>query len=476
MELKAVQRWPLLLLANSVLVLVAATHREDAEDPLHHLGSPSPVQLSHADLQISMEAHRRHLKHLEQLDDGSAFGGHFFPEKKSRTKRGGNEKNNPQQQNAPGYVALPLPPLPADVLEHLSEAKLLGRPDPNLVRLANHLSEQRAVLPPVVNPLPPKGPAPPPADAFEPVPKFPSSIQDVMTNMGIHGFPPSDQGYPPEYNSNPPLQYPPFTHKPKPPAKPVHEDQKLVTVAPKKAKPKVVPPPAPIYPNSIQDVMHQIGVLEPHLQSYTPPPHHQPPIVYPPPASYEPPTKKPKKKKKKNSDKDAKTKAQKSPAHPPPTSSPKHPTTPGTYAHTRPTVVVTYDDHTRAPEPFPEDPPAQPPRKSAAPRDPNNYMAVIPYNDVYKLFELLNKHASPTKVPTASTRRTTTPLPPATTKRTEKLRAKVVKKTPDEGYNKKKKRKKPKKTVTVWFLLLRFALQYVDSGLIFSECIFLSSG
>jgi hypothetical protein len=74
-------------------------------------------------------------------------------------------------------------------------------------------------------------------------------------------------------------------------------------------------------------------------------------------------------------------------------------------------------------------------------------MAVIPYDDVYKLFNMLNKHVSPTKMPKMQ-KRTTTYLPPPTTKRTEQLRAKVVKKTPDEGY-KKKKRKKPKKTVTV---------------------------
>ena len=461
----------------------------------HHLGSKDVFRLSKLERYLSLKAHDRHLRRLKQLYDddvyvdggGSDFGREFFATAagaKPRAKRGGNE-NIFQQQNDPGYVALPLPPLPDDVLDNLSEVQLFGRPNRDLIRLASELSEQRNILPPVVNPIPPKT-APPPADSFEKVPKFPSSIQDIMVDMGIAGYPPSDQGYPPEYHQNPPLKYPPFTHKPstKPPVVP-YKEEKATTAKPKKPKADkpVVPvapvvhhpkPPAPtLYPNSIQDVMHQIGVLEPHYQVYNPP------VVYPP--AHQTPysaatTKKPKKKKKSKKTKQepekqpehkpeykpvhkhepghtyASTKAPsypatKSPSYPATKAPSYEPTTPVTYVHTRPTEVVRYDDHTRAPEPFP----ASPPKQSSSPKDPNNYMAVIPYKDVYKLFEMMNKHVSPTKMPRSSEKRTTTPLPPATTKRTEQLRAKVVKKTPDEGWNKKKKRKKPKKTVSVSF-------------------------
>ena len=456
---------------------------------LHHLGSNEVLQLNNLEKDLSIRAHNRHVQRLQQLynndDVDTDFGREFFgTKKKSRWKRGGN-KDNFHQQNQPGYLTLPLPALPDDVLDNLSEVQILGRPNKDLVRLANELSQQRDILPPVIGPVTSKNAAPPPVDSFEPVPKFPSSIQDVMTNMGIEGFPPSDQGYPPYYDSQPPLKYPPFVHKPspKPPVKVDEEKVKTKQNKHKTQKPKVhhvkpeppvvhhiiseqpivhhvkpeppvvhqikyeqpivhypKPEPAPKQPNSIQDVMHQLGVLEPN--------YHNQPVIYPPVTTYEVTTKKPKKKKKSTKKTKESPKKKPDPTYAPTKSSKYEFTTAATYAHTRPTEIVTYDDHTKPSQPYPDDPPAAaPPRKSSVgPRDPNNYMAVIPYNDVFKLFEMLNKHVAPTKMPE---KRTTTPLPPATTKRTEQLRAKVVKKTPIEGWNKKKKRKKPKKTVTV---------------------------
>jgi hypothetical protein len=512
MKIRLIVRPLFLLLLQSLFVIITTFQNENLLLPdtnLHHLGSKETVhQLSKLDRYLSSKAHRKHLEDLNLLyaidDVDTDFGREFFSEKKSRTKRGGNKQKNKNNlsddQNNPDYFALPLAPLPEDVLENLSSAQLFGRPNKNLIRLANELSHQRSVLPPPVNPEASKNPAAPPSDSFEPVPKFPSSIQDIMTDMGINGYPPSDESYPPEYSANPPLKYPAFTHKPTPSTKaPEKYVEKPTTAKPKKKKtvttkyPKAEQPiihypkpeqpiihypkpeqPAhypepekPIhYPNSIQDVMNHLGVSQPNYYGHPPTYDIPQPIVYSPPA-YKPSTKKPKKKKSSKKPKVTKHKAPsyspvESPKHEPPKHEPpkyeppKHEppkyesppkTTPATYVHTHPTVVESPEYHTRAPEPFPSYAPAPPAKKNSSPRDPNNYMAVIPYDDVYKLFNMLNKHVSPTKM-AKTQKRTTTYLPPPTTKRTEQLRAKVVKKTPDEGY-KKKKRKKPKKTVTV---------------------------
>jgi hypothetical protein len=82
-------------------------------------------------------------------------------------------------------------------------------------------------------------------------------------------------------------------------------------------------------------------------------------------------------------------------------------------------------------------------------------MAVIPYGDLYKLFEMLNKHTKPydQKKMRKKIRKMTTPrptLPPPTTKRTAELQPKVIKRTRLKG------KKKKKKTVHVSFYLLKF--------------------
>ena len=101
-------------------------------------------------------------------------------------------------------------------------------------------------------------------------------------------------------------------------------------------------------------------------------------------------------------------------------------------------------DHTRPVPPFPKVTP-KPPRISKNPpkKQADDYMAVIPYKDVHKLFQMLNKHTKPAAVQKRKKMRPTTrpnTLPPPTTKRTALLQPKVIKRTPLKG--KKKKRKK----------------------------------
>ena len=99
-------------------------------------------------------------------------------------------------------------------------------------------------------------------------------------------------------------------------------------------------------------------------------------------------------------------------------------------------------DHTRKPitVPIKDEPKKQNPKNQ---QKPDNYLAVIPYKDVAKLFEMLNKHTKPTNEgykPKKKPKTTQKPhLPPPTTKRTEKLQPKVIKRTP---LGRKKKKKK----------------------------------
>ena len=135
------------------------------------------------------------------------------------------------------------------------------------------------------------------------------------------------------------------------------------------------------------------------------------------------------------------------------TDAPKHPEKevtkkPQIIYHTRKPIV--HDppnyDHTIPPEPFPTQPPKKAPATHAPKKTskPEDYMAVIPYKDVFKLFQMLNKHTKPydDEKMQKKLKRMTTPLPPPTTKRTEVLQPKVIKRTPLKG-------KKRKKTVHV---------------------------
>ena len=110
-------------------------------------------------------------------------------------------------------------------------------------------------------------------------------------------------------------------------------------------------------------------------------------------------------------------------------------------------------DHTRKPITIPiKDDPKKQTQKN--PQKPDNYLAVIPYNDVAKLFEMLNKHTKPTnegyKPKKKKPGTTQKPhLPPPTTKRTEKLQPKVIKRTPLGRKKKKKKTVHVSKSYTI---------------------------
>ena len=203
------------------------------------------------------------------------------------------------------------------------------------------------------------------------------------------------------------------------------------------------------HPNSIQDVLHEMDQEQPHL-----------PNVYP--EILTPTTKKPKKKvvykvvtkKPKVTVKGTTKRTVYKLVTPKPTSVPKvHKSTkkPEIIYHTRQPFVddVNYD-HTRPVPPFPKVTTPTPKISHVPPKSqhPDDYMAVIPYKDVYKLFQMLNKHTKPVKDGQSNKKkRPTRPtLPPPTTKRTPLLQPKVIKRTPLKG-----KKKKRKKTVHVSF-------------------------
>ena len=85
---------------------------------------------------------------------------------------------------------------------------------------------------------------------------------------------------------------------------------------------------------------------------------------------------------------------------------------------------------------------------ASSPPTDENYFAVIPYNDITKLFELLNKHTKPMKADhhpaPKKKKKYTTPKPKKSHPTTKKLQPKVIKRTP-LGYKKKKKKQKKKK-------------------------------
>ena len=114
--------------------------------------------------------------------------------------------------------------------------------------------------------------------------------------------------------------------------------------------------------------------------------------------------------------------------------------------HTRPTMYGNNEhDHTRKPDPFPtQKPKGGGGQKLHKPHKPDDMMAVIPYKDVHKLFDMLNKHSNKggggykkkTTHKKRKKKKKTSTLPPPTTKRTN-FGPKSVKRTRLPG---KKKR------------------------------------
>ena len=340
-----------------------------------------------------------------------------------RSKRGENFKN-------PGYYALPIPPLPSNIDE--SKTRLLTRPNKKLIRFANQISRRQGVLPPAVNYNSPKElPGvddpfhlmPPPSSNIYGDDNYPNSIQDVLHQVDqLNSKPPSDDSYPPVYDPPDPLEYPPFTHKPQtvPTTQKPKKKRKKKKKKKKKVVYKVVNTEAPHVENGTTKKTIYKLVTEKPKKVETTKKYHQ--VVEKTTKKYhEPTTKKPE-----------------------------------IMYHTRKPITVDQNDrfkydHNIPPEPFPAQKPPQNPHKppSKPATKPEDYMAVIPYGDVYKLFEMLNKHTQPyddkkmqKKVQKMKKmKKTTTPLPHPTTKRTKLLQPKVVKRTRLKGYKKKKKKK-----------------------------------
>ena len=265
------------------------------------------------------------------------------------------------KRESSGYFALPLPPLPSDVRGNIEGMKLSSDIDPDLVALANQ------VLRPVVNYEAQANPLPPSLDPFDltsnykpdpggqqPLsPDIPFSIQDILEALDeVNQFPPTDEGYERPYSPSPPLSYPPATHKP-PPVFP----------------PLLYNPPPP-----------QTVVIQTPLVTDVKTGEKQ--TEAPPPVFYRPETEVP----------HVLTVTQKTVTTKQTTRKPVTET-----KHTTKSVNK-YPHNIKDKLPHLAKPPTKinlyenPPKVTEAPKKPDNYYAVIPYKDITKLFELLNKH------------------------------------------------------------------------------------
>ena len=305
----------------------------------------------------------------------------------NRVKRGYGKYRS---RDNPGFVALPLPSLPSNIDQ--SQAQLLSRPNRRLIKLANELSIKRqGVLPPTVNdPLTPSNELGNVEDPFYFSPPAPQSNNKYPNSIQdvLHEMDQEKHPEQPPSNFYNEILTPTTTKKPKKKKKVVY---KVVT-----------PKPNPHHQGGTTKktiyklVTSKTTTVPKKVESTT----NKPKIIY----------------------------------------------------HTRkPLVDDANYDHTRPVPPFPKVTPAPPTISKNPPTKnrPEDYMAVIPYKDVHKLFQMLNKHTKPVqsnkKTQKRKMRPTNPPLPPPTTKRTALLQPKVIKRTPLKG----KKKKKRKKTVHV---------------------------
>lgn len=265
-----------------------------------------------------------------------------------RTPRRGISK---REASGPGFYALPLPHLPSDVRGNLAGMKLTSNIDQDLVALAND------VLRPVVNYEVPANPLPPSLDPFDltanlkpespvqtDIPDIPFSIQDILEALDeVNQFPPNDSGYERPYSPSPPLNYPPATHKPPPP------QTILINQPPvQQVKPGVehTEPPVIYIEHTEHPVIYKPHSEDPHLlitEKSTP--------------RTEITTKK------------SLTKI-------------KHITT-NKYPH---------NIKDKLPEIHPPNIHKTKKKVTEPPKKPKDYYAIIPYKDITKLFDLLNKH------------------------------------------------------------------------------------
>ena len=293
------------------------------------------------------------------------------------------------KRETPGFYALPLPQLPPDVTGNIAGMKLTNNVDPNLVNLANEIFGSDQVLRPVVNYEAPSNPLPPSVDPFDltsnfrpeplgpqgPTPDIPFSIQDILEALDeVNQFPPTDESYEKPYSPSPPLSYPPATHRPPPPppqtyvihTPPLYDGNQGDKNA---GKPPPVNQDTPVIYNPPS--VHDTPVI------YNPPSVHETPVIYNPPSVHETPV-----------------------IFNPPPNDPykvvteKYETTPKLPVKIKHTTKHPHSIRDKLPELA--KPPGniyeKPNKITEAPKKPQDYYAVIPYKDITKLFELLNKH------------------------------------------------------------------------------------
>ena len=283
------------------------------------------------------------------------------------------------KRESPGFYALPLPGLPSDVTGNIGEMKLTNNIDPDLVQLANDIFGSDQVLRPVVNYEAPSNPLPPSLDPFDltsqyrpepqgpqgPSQDIPFSIQDILEALDeVNQFPPTDESYERPYSPSPPLNYPPATHKPPPPPPP----QTYVIHTP----PLQGGHPGDKNTDQPTPPVHQNTPLV-----YNPPTVHDTPVIYNPPIIHDTPV-----------------------IYNPPSDEPhkvvteKYQTTTKFPTKTKHTTKHPHSIRDKLPDlgKPPGNVYKKPTKVTEAPKKPQDYYAVIPYKDITKLFQLLNKH------------------------------------------------------------------------------------
>jgi hypothetical protein len=376
--------WPTLLAcaaAPHCRVFAAHTHKSD----LRHLGLEAEAPVADAFAREferrALELQTRHRRLLAEADrlghvDLHALLGAAAP---SRVKRGGEN-----------YVALPLPALPDDVRANLDQMQMLSGVDSGLVKLAAAADADQFDLTPDLTLNPSSH------STFGGKPNYPNSIQDVMEIVGVLNptqnqrrvdGPQSFEGH-----TAAPIYYPP-TKTPRPKYR-----------VPATEKPAAVPIYYP--PTKTSRPKHRAPApRKPPSSSYNPPSEQ---YESPAPSTYAPAP---------HADVEYHTR-------------PDPPYPSSTYA---PAPHADVEYHTRPDPAYPATyaPPAKTRKKQ------QDYMAVIPYRDVHKLFEMMNKYVAPAPHPKPRTYKTTTEAP----KKKRKLQPKVVKVTEfDTGHKKKKKK------------------------------------
>ena len=337
-------------------------------------------------------------------------------------KRGTESLAAAPPDNNSGYLALPIPPLPPGISKE--STRLFRKPNSKLIELANNLAQKRRRHPSEFSLISGQQDILPPAtnQIFE-LDDEPVVDPFRLTVNGHENYPNSIQDvlYTNDRPTDPPKQviYKIVTKTPPPPPSNDSGTTKKIVY-----KLVTKPPPADSLP-----VVPVINTPKPEVIFHTRPPETIPAIVQTKPNQIP------------NSKKPAKNNGNQGSSHLVPGSKP-----------------------------------------ALSPPKDENYYAVIPYDDITKLFELLNKHTKPMKAdhPVPKKKSNSTPKPKKSHP-TKKLQPKVIKRTP-LGYKKKKhkkKKKKKKKVVHVSFEMLKSAsctFKFLKVLVFFQKCASSNSG